>query len=97
MTWSTYQPDGNNMVRFFRSFFTSQKLREHIDKHYNMKQYECKECNKQFVNALLLKKHLDSHQKYICPFCMKHCEGVALLEDHIKKDHQLQVKVQVSR
>ena len=73
------------------TFKTRSKMLQHIrDVHLNVKPHSCDQCEKAFVNAYKLKRHVEtkhSTSEHICDFCSKLFKAEPYLNDHIRRDH----------
>lgn len=75
-----------------QSFKYISDLKEHIKRHFKVKQFQCSQCKKKFFNMSIIQNHIYSHiqiRPYNCydNSCIYSFMSVSQLKFHIKSKH----------
>ena len=73
------------------TFKDRSSMKSHVRAvHFKEKPHKCDKCDKDFVKAYDLKRHVEtkhSNSVHICDFCSKLFKAVAYLNYHVRRDH----------
>lgn len=80
-----------------QNFKYTSNLKEHIERHFKVKQFQCSQCKKKFSNLSITQNHLYSHittRPYNCydQSCKYSFINISQLKFHIKSKHNYKNK-----
>ncbi|KAJ8961171.1 hypothetical protein NQ318_008852, partial [Aromia moschata] len=73
-----------------KQFKRLANLKEHIMRHYNLRNFACNMCGKTFYKPFEVSLHMKTHtgeRPFMCEYCTKTFSRAIVLRNHIRKEH----------